>query len=861
VVVDRCHEGGAEATDQLLGARAKILAEFEPGLLSLPGQDAHPEAVALPPEAAQRRALGALAETLRQLALESPLLLILDDLQWADELTFAFLESLSSRFFESNRVVLLGLYRREEMNHSLRQILRRQDVRAITLDRLPEQALATMVSDMLAMPQPPDALIRFITEHSEGNPFFAAEYLRLLVAEQIVQRRASAWTLADGAAADEAAFRGLELPRSIKEIVGRRFAQLRPAERGVVEGAAVLGRAFDDETLAMVMDMDEPSLGPILRQLTARQILEQVAPGSHRFVHDKLRSVAFEEISPQRRRQLHGACGRALEARLVAGTEQHLPELAYHFGQAGERAKASEYLEKAAQRALSQFANSEAARYYRELLDRDAHPLDDESALRRARWERGLGDALHGLGQLDSVPDLDEHDTSRSHLEKALLLLGHPLPRGPAMLSASLLGQLVRQVGHRLFPERFVGRGSIDRVKHREASQAYDRLLQIFYYGGRQLEMLYATFKTLNLAELAGPSPELAMAYSIAHAVAGIIPLRSLADGYLERANDILKQTPDSAVDSYLQLLTGVYRSGTTEWTRARDAFDRGLALATSLSFDRRCDELNLGLANWNFLRGRFAEARRHCDAQASSFSRGDPQAQAWQLLMQAQVNLVRGETAQALEHARQAHHLAIDTDQQAQDAAAFRLPRSELIWTFATLAAASARCGATEDAQTHAHAALRQILAGPPVTFYCIESYSIVCDVFLSLWRRAAERGEPTDSDQGHARKACRALGAFARVFPAAKSRALLHAGTLEHLQGRVSRAQSLWRSSAETAKAHEMPHEANLAHWTLARSQGRARRTSELARIVRDAEQLEAFHLASRAQDDLDGKSTPDT
>src|SRR5205085_2113165 len=156
----------------------------------------------------------------------------------------------------------------------------------------------------------------------------------------------------------------------------------------------------------------------------------------HRFLHDSLRVVAARDLPPERRRALHRACGEALEAQ-PPEAERRLAELAYHFKQAGERKKAVDYFEAAARQALSKFANGEAARLFQELLQLVPENAAEPERLRRAQWERGLGDALHGLGQLDA---------SRAHLETSLRLLGQALPVGQARLSMSLLGQLARQV-------------------------------------------------------------------------------------------------------------------------------------------------------------------------------------------------------------------------------------------------------------------------------------------------------------------------------------------------------------------------------------------------------------------------------
>jgi eukaryotic-like serine/threonine-protein kinase len=827
-IVDRCREGGIDVTERLLGHRGKVLAPYEPAFAGLPGQARYQNPQPLPPEAARRRILSALQETLERMADDAPLLVILDDLQWADELSLSFLESLPERFFDDKRLLLLGLFRPEETGAPLEGLLRRKDFRTLKLDPLDHGALESMVSDMLGMRRSPAALARFLWRQSEGNPFFASEYLRVVASEGLVQRRGGTWVLTHGAATDEGAYDRLQLPGSLRELVGRRLGGLALAERTLIEAAAVLGREFDDELLEMVSQSDESVVVGVLRDLTTRDVLEALPAGRHRFVHETLRAVAYADTPQDRRKGLHRVAGLALESRLATNVDQHFAELAHHFREAGEKPKTLEYLERAAYQALSRFANVEAEHFFTELIEQGAG-----TTLGHARWEKGLGDALHGRGAFDRA---------REHLERACTLLGHPLPRGKAQLSLSLLGQLFQQVGHRVFPESEVAHDATKKAHFREASQAYDRLLQIFYYRGLPQEMFYATLKTLNLAEIAGPSPELATAYSIAHAVAGIMPVRSLADRYLELANQVLEKTPDKAVESYLHLLAGVYRSGTAEWERAKDAFDLGLSLATSLGFHRRVDEINLGLANWNFLRGKFGEALRYTGAELVSARRGDPQAQAWQILMRNQVQMALG-------------HPGDGQSLSEVERLIPQLQRSELLWTYALLANAALGSGASAEAQRYAELGLGQVTSGPPVTFYCIQAYSGIADVFLELWRRALRGRDP---DQGalaeQAWKACRALKGFARVFPAARPRWALGEGLRQELRGRPSKARALWQQGLRHAKALRLVYDEAIVEWMLARSSLNGERAPQLARVLHIAKQLDVRYLVDRVQADLD-------
>ncbi|MEP6652445.1 MAG: protein kinase [Myxococcales bacterium] len=833
-LVDRCREGGKRAAEALFRGKANLFVDCEPSLASVAdlGMDTKPPP--LPPEASRHRLFTALAEVIGAMVADQPTLLILDDLQWADELSVSFLDWLPESFVSDKGLVLACIYRSDDAPDAVTNLGRRANVQLVQLTRLGATDVFSMVRDMLSVPQPPAALVRFVAERSEGNPFFVAEYLRLAAAQGIFSRRGGAWTM-PGAAPHEALLEELPVPSSIQELVAERLIRLPAPLRTMVQMAAVLGREVDADLLLQLSAWTEAEVAEGLRELVTRQLFETTSAGTQRFAHHKTREVAYASIPEEKRAAWHLSAGRALEGR--GERHQLLGALAYHLERGGDLVSATNYLEQAAQQTLGRFANHEAARAFQSLLSWGEAGSAGEAELRRGRWQRGLGDALHGLGRMEE---------SRGHLVAATKLLGCPLPSSKVRQGLSLIGELGRQARWVFMRTNHDRERPLDHHAL-EGARAYDRLLQIAYYTGNPLDMFYATFRTLNLAERGGATPELGMAYAIAHAVAGIIPLRKVADFYLARAENALSRAYDPGVDSYLQLLAGVYRTGTAEWSRAHAAFERGLSLAEQSGFSRRCDELRLGLANWHFLQGSYAEAANQTEARGTvPLERGDLQAHAWQRLMRAQIDLVQG----AFDEAR----LTAQTVQQHAGA----LQRSELIWLYAVLAAATERMGLTEEAHGYADRALDQITAGPPVTFYCIESYGLTAEVFLRLWATQRDRGGDVGDvgDLAHgARRACRALSKFAAIFPAARPRAALHAAALADLRGQARRAARLRLLSHRMAQTLALPPDAMMADWAIAQRGGAGEDAEQrLASALEASTRLRAW----RAVDAIRGQGT---
>ncbi|MFC1852527.1 protein kinase [candidate division CSSED10-310 bacterium] len=175
-IVDLCRERGLEATERIFGPRGKILALYEPTIDNLPGQESYLTPAALPFSAAKMRLFTYLSETLSTLAKESPLVLIIDDLQWADELVLDYFDfELRSDHFDQWPFIILATFRSESVETRLQKLIDTPGVEIIDLARLDSMNVETIVGDMLSMAQPDRNFCQYLTQQSEGNPLFLAE--------------------------------------------------------------------------------------------------------------------------------------------------------------------------------------------------------------------------------------------------------------------------------------------------------------------------------------------------------------------------------------------------------------------------------------------------------------------------------------------------------------------------------------------------------------------------------------------------------------------------------------------------------------------------------------------------------------
>jgi serine/threonine protein kinase/tetratricopeptide (TPR) repeat protein len=410
-IADRCRKGGPEVTARLLGAGRSVLALYEPLVADVPSYEPMEPVVPLPPDASRRRLLRYAAESLAAFAQETPLLWILDDLGWADDLSLSFVQSLTPDFLSAAPLLLLATYRSEEANDAIQELAVTPHVVKIVLPRLDAQDVRRMVADMLALPSVDAHFASYVAASSEGNPFFVTEHVRSAVAEQIFFRDQShAWRTVPAAAGENANYETLPLPRSLQELIDRRLRSLSPIAQHAVIAAAVLGRESAADIVVDVAALSTEAGSQAIDELIRRQILEHPAPDRLRFVHDKLREVAYAGAA-DRLRVLHARAAASIEQRAAgcADAAESWAPLGQHFAAAGLPRPAARYLQRAADRARATFANADAIALYRRALGQahDVSPTDGDgdapAGSMLIELNEALGDVLALVGRREEA--------------------------------------------------------------------------------------------------------------------------------------------------------------------------------------------------------------------------------------------------------------------------------------------------------------------------------------------------------------------------------------------------------------------------------------------------------------------------
>ncbi|MGH9011392.1 MAG: ATP-binding protein, partial [Acidimicrobiia bacterium] len=356
-----------------LGRHAGELERLLPGL-----RDRLPDARPLlqsDPETERYRLFEAVTAWLAACSRDEPVLMILDDLQWAAKPTLLLLRHVVSSS-DPMKLLIVGTYRDTDLHHDhplvelLADLRRQPGIERLSLSGFDQAAVADFVARAAGHDLDEDgfALVRAIHAETEGNPFFVREILRHLTeTEAIIQR--------DGRFVTRLAVEELGIPEGVREVVGRRVSRLSSTVNQVLRVAAVVGPEFELAVVGRAADLgDDAVLTAVEEAMSARLLLEIPGAGArYRFAHALVRDTLYHQQSAARRVGLHRRVAEEIEELHLTDLDDHLPALAHHWArgavQAAETARAIDYAVRAGDRALAQLAADEAAAYYRDALE------------------------------------------------------------------------------------------------------------------------------------------------------------------------------------------------------------------------------------------------------------------------------------------------------------------------------------------------------------------------------------------------------------------------------------------------------------------------------------------------------------
>ncbi|MFZ6002609.1 MAG: ATP-binding protein [Actinomycetota bacterium] len=328
-------------------------------------------------ETERHRLFEAVSDLLEAVSATMPIVLVLDDVHWADKPSLLLLRHVLRRP-AAMPLLILATYRDTDLDrtHPLSEVLadlrREPGVERLDLQGLDSDEVTAFMEHAAGHALEPSGLELAAAVHQEtqGNPFFIGEMLLHLAESGLIVHREGRWesdfTLAE-----------VGIPEGIREVVGRRLSRLSDTANVALSIGAVIGPEFDADLIAVLADQPRDDILDALDAAARASIVREVAGtfGRYAFAHALVRSTLYEELSTNRRVRMHAKVAEAIEARYATDLDAHLDALSHHFGEgalAGDPAKAVEYARRAARKAVDDLAFEAAARH----LDRALSALE-----------------------------------------------------------------------------------------------------------------------------------------------------------------------------------------------------------------------------------------------------------------------------------------------------------------------------------------------------------------------------------------------------------------------------------------------------------------------------------------------------
>ncbi|MBN1485592.1 MAG: tetratricopeptide repeat protein [Chloroflexia bacterium] len=546
---------------------------------------------------------------LNRLARRSPLVLVCEDLHWADPTSLALLEHLLPLTAEVPLLLLAVL--RPEQDHGCWQL--RQTAaqrypelhRDLWLDPLSPSDSQALVGHLLRVEDLPPALRERILRHAEGNPFYVEELIRSLM-----DCGAIAMDEASGRWRATRSVEEITLPDTLHGVLMARIDRLRQETRHILQLAAVIGRTFLYRVLAEIAH-EEQALDEHLQALVQEQMIREQARDpelEYIFKHQLTQEAAYDTLLKQDRRIFHRQVAEALERLFPERSDALIGLLAHHWDRAGEPDQARPYLRRAGDLAARQFANSEALQYYQralELLTEDAPAQRFDLLLARNLVYDVLGQREQQGQDLETMAALAEEldddrrrGTTAWHHANYLWALGDFEAAVSEAQSAIRLARATGDPGIQAWGYFVWGRVCMYQGRYGEAAEpllqglelareAENRLLEswilrnignVYSYQWDQQMAQYYVEQALQIhRELGDRGGEAAALNTLGLICRNLGDLDGYRD-YMEQALQIADETGIAFTQGMVQLNLGILYSDGGDQVRARELYQGGLA-------------------------------------------------------------------------------------------------------------------------------------------------------------------------------------------------------------------------------------------------------------------------------------------
>jgi tetratricopeptide (TPR) repeat protein len=682
-----------------------------------------------------------------------------------------------------------------------------------------------------------DAVAAIVEERAEGNPLFIEQLTYAMRDAGQIVVDAGLLRTASGIQSIDSAI----IPDTVQRLITTRLDQLPAAESLTIKVASVIGQHFAVRTLGEIYPLptSPDELTGHLRTLGRLGLVSPVPIANEptfEFSHVITKEVAYNLMLSAQSRELHRDLALWYERTYADDLSPFHAVLATHWRKAGDAARAIDHLEAAGTQALRTFANTEAMGFFEQAL-----ALTDEARVsiappRLGRWRLQLGAANVNLSR---------YREGRGHLEIGLRLLKQASPAGGRQQVAALVGEILRQLAHRLGLGRHRPLTDDGRADVTAIMRAYLSLAEVSYYASETLLPLFCVIRHLNEGESWGIPGEIASGLAGTGALLGLVPLPSVAEWYLRRALERLGEVDELRTHEDVEIAAGFYYIGAAAWQPARDRFRSVRRTARRLGDGRRLEDAIGNLMELECLAGSFGAASDFAEELFSiADERDDGRYKAEALLGKGYCSWQRGNVDEALRSMESVRAILTDETQSTEELRVKLLGLQCLVHLGRDQRDQAVAAG--EDAM--------RLTVQRPTYWETIHGYIGPAEVFLTL----LESGHPVPDGQARAAEALRRLKSYSGVFPIGRPRRATLEGRYRWLIGDRGGAFRSWRRGKTLAETLSMPFEEALARMELARhlDAGDEERSDHLAAAREILQRLEA----SRALADLEAIAASD-
>jgi len=317
------------------------------------------------------------------------LVILVDDLQWCDRETLAWLHFLME--YKSNTsLMVIGTIRSEDLvpdsplTSLINDLKQKGLTSTIELDNLDQETTAVLAANLWG-DQLDDQVVKRLYQETEGNPLFVVEVVR------------SGYLMEKPGVKDQ-----ISIPPKVQAVIENRLAFLSPSTREITNLAAAVGREFNFDLLSRAEDIEEEGLLQGLDELWQRRVIRDQGAEGYDFSHEKFREVIYQGLSPHRRKQAHQKIAKALKEIYQEGKPEIASQLAGHLDRAGENDQAADFYIEAGDQARRIYARDDAIDYYQRASDL----LDDQKGSRSIDLFQGWGKALLKLARYQEAGDI-----------------------------------------------------------------------------------------------------------------------------------------------------------------------------------------------------------------------------------------------------------------------------------------------------------------------------------------------------------------------------------------------------------------------------------------------------------------------